>query len=141
MKFFGQHINKDKQMDKISGWIAHMVLNIQDKFSRMLLSFTKKWNRNQQIIFLITFSVICVGWCAWITVSSFHLHPFTFSTDNNVVQIEHQPQLQTLTAKITEEEFLKVEEYKRNHPNLSETDPGLYNGLTLIEEMYNQQKK
>jgi hypothetical protein len=38
--------------------------------------------------------------------------------------------------RITEYEFLKVQEYKRTHPNFSKERPGLFDSLILIEQSY-----
>jgi hypothetical protein len=42
---------------------------------------------------------------------------------------------------ITENEFQKVQEYKQTHPNLIKERPGLFDSLTLIEQVYYSQKK
>ena len=38
-------------------------------------------------------------------------------------------------------EFEQVREYKVKHPNLSKTRPGLYDSLSLIEEIYYSHQK
>lgn len=42
---------------------------------------------------------------------------------------------------ITENEFKKVQEYKRTHANLIKERPGLFDSLVLIEQTYYSQKK
>lgn len=141
MKIFKQHTIREKQIDKLSGWIANILLTTQEKFTSTLTSITKKWKRKQQMVFLITFSGIFLGWSTVTMVCSFYapLSPAMFSKE--AIKIRVYKELQNPKAMITEKEFLKVKEYKRSQPKLSETDPRLYNGLTLIEEEYYLQNK
>ncbi len=141
MKMFKQYIKRDKQIDKLSGWIANILLTTQEKFANELTAITKKWRRKQQIAFLITFSGIFLGGSVATMVCSFYVSPSPATFSNETIKIDVYKDSQNSKAIITEKEFLKVKEYKRSHPKLLETNPRLYNGLILIEEEYYLQNK
>lgn len=140
MKIFRPNIKREKQIDKLSGWIANILLTIQEKFSNELTAITKKWRRKQQIVFLITLSGIFLGGSVATMICSFYVSPSHATFSNETIKIDVYKNSQNSKAMITEKEFLKVKEYKRSHPKLLETNPRLYNGLTLIEEYYLQNK-
>ena len=139
-------LNKKKEgqvnlSEKAATGIANGILKSQRWLANTLESLTNKWKQKQQWIFLYTVCFLFGGLSVAAIVSSFKfpknakaLIPNSISVPKNIYK-EDKPLL------ITENEFQKVQEYKRTHPNLIKEKPGLFESLTLIEQSYYSQKK
>jgi hypothetical protein len=127
--------------DKAATGIANGILKSQRWFANTLESLTKKWKQKQQWIFLYTVCFLFGGLSIAAIVNSFKvpenakaLMPKSISVPKNIYKADK-------AFVITENEFQKVQEYKRTHPNLINQSPGLFDSLVLIEQSYYSQKK
>lgn len=127
--------------DKAATHIADGILKSQRWFANTLESLTNKWNQKQQWIFLYAVCLVFGGLSIAGMVNSFKIEanphrimPKSVSLPKNIYKA-NKPFL------ITENEFQKVQEYKRTHPNLLKERPGLFDSLLLIEQSYYSQKK
>ena len=127
--------------DKAATGIANGILKSQRWFANTLESLTNKWKQKQQWIFLYTVCFLFGGLSIAEVVNSFKvpenakvLMPKSISVPKNIYK-------EGKAFLITENEFQKVQEYKRTHPNLIKERPGLFDSLVLIEQSYYSQKK
>ena len=127
--------------DKAATGIANGILKSQRWFANTLESLTNKWKQKQQWIFLYTVCFLFGGLSIAAIVNSFKvpenskaLMPKSISVPKNIYK-------EGKAFLITENEFQKVQEYKRTHPNLIKERPGLFDSLVLIEQSYYSQKK
>ena len=127
--------------DKAATGIANGILKSQRWFANTLESITNKWKQKQQWIFLYTVCFLFGGLSIAAIVNSFKvpenskaLMPKSISVPKNIYK-------EGKAFLITENEFQKVQEYKRTHPNLIKERPGLFDSLVLIEQSYYSQKK
>ena len=141
MKLFKKNITNSPLSDKAAKGIASGILKSQNGFARQMYSLTKSWKPKQQWIFLYLVCLVFGGLSVAAIVNSFKtkepdkaMIPKSISVPKNI----HQ---QTNEFAITENEFQQVEEYKRKYPNLQKERPGLYDSLSLIEQVYYSQKK
>jgi hypothetical protein len=141
MKLFKRKEDQVNIPDKAAIGIANGILKSQRWFANTLESLTNKWKRKQQWIFLYAVCLVFGGLSIAAMVNSFKtganpkgLMPKSISVPKNIYK-ENKPFL------ITENEFQKVQEYKRTHPNLLKERPGLFDSLILIEQSYYSQKK
>ena len=141
MKLFKRKEGQVNIPDKAANGIANDMLKSQRWFANTLESLTNKWKQKQQWIFLYTVCFLFGGLSIAAIVNSFKvpenskaLMPKSISVPKNIYK-EDKPFI------ITENEFQKVQEYKRTHPNLIKERPGLFDSLILIEQSYYSQKK
>ena len=127
--------------DKAATGIANGILKSQRWFATTLESITNKWKQKQQWIFLSTVCFLFGGLSIAAVVNSFKvtenaktLMPKSISVPQNIFKEDK-------LFIITVNEFQKVQEYKRTHPNLIKERPGLFDSLVLIEQSYYSQKK
>ena len=141
MKLFKRKEGQVNIPDKAATGIANGILKSQRWFANTLESLTNKWKQKQQWIFLYTVCFFFGGLSIAAIVNSFKvpenakaLMPKSISVPKNIYKAD-KPFL------ITENEFQKVQEYKRTHPNLIKERPSLFDSLVLIEQSYYSQKK
>ena len=141
MKLFKRKEGQVHIPHKAATAVANGILKSQRWFANTLESLTNKWKQKQQWIFLYTVCFLFGGLSIAAIVNSFKfpenakvLLPKSISVPKNIYKGE-KPFL------ITENEFQKVQEYKRTHPYLIKEKPGLFESLTLIEQSYYSQKK
>lgn len=141
MKLFKRKEGQVNLPNKAATGIANGILKSQHWFADTLESVTNKWKQKQQWIFLYTVCLVFGGLSITAMVNSFKkqensktLMPTSISVPKNIYKGDQ-------AYRITENEFQKVQEYKRTHPNLSKERPGLFDSLMLIEQSYYSQKK
>ena len=141
MKLFKRKEGQVNIPDKTATGIANGILKSQRWFANTLESLTNKWKQKQQWIFLYAVCLVFGGLSAAAIVHCFKvpenakaLMPKSISVPKNIFKGDK-------TFLITENEFQKVQKYKRTHPNLLKERPGLFDSLTLIEQTYYSQKK
>ena len=141
MKMFDKNINKEIIKDKAAKGIANGILRSQNIFSKYMGVFTQKWKPKQQWIFLCAVCLFFGGLSITAIVIPFktkRMKTFTIPKSIIGVAIIHQ---QTRVSAITENEMKQVQEYKNKYPNLEKERPGLFDSLSLIEQVYYSQKK
>jgi len=141
MKLFKRKEGQANIPDKAATGIANGILKSQRWFANTLESLTNKWKQKQQWFFLYAVCLVFGGLSIAAIVNSFKtgansntLMPKSISVPKNIYK-EDKPFL------ITENEFQKVQEYKRTHHSLLKERPGLFDSLSLIEQYYYSQKK
>lgn len=141
MKLFKKKKSQVNIPDKAAIGIANVIIKSQRWFANTLEGLTNKWKQKQQWIFLYAVCLIFGGLSIAALINPFKfpenakvLIPKSISVPKNIYK-EDKPLL------ITENEFQKVQEYKRTHPNLLKERPGLFDSLILIEQTYFSQKK
>ena len=141
MKLFKRNEGQVNIPDKAATGIANGILKSQRWFANTLESLTNKWKQKQQWIFLYTVCFLFGGLSIAAIVNSFKvpgnskaLMPKSISVPKNIYK-------EGKAFLITENEFQKVQEYKRTHPSLIKERPGLFDSLVLIEQSYYSQKK
>ncbi len=141
MKLFNRKEGQVNLPDKAATGIANGILKSQYWFANTLESLTNKWKQKQQWIFFYTVCLVFGGLSITAMVNSFKkeansktLMPKSISVPKNIYKGDQ-------TYRITENEFQKVQKYKRTHPNLLKERPGLFDSLILIEQSYYSQKK
>jgi len=141
MKLFSKNIKNSALTDKAANGIASGILKSQNGFAKCMYSLTKNWKQKQQWIFLYLVCLVFGGLSIVAIVNSFKTQepdkaiiPKSISVPRNI----HQQNNEFI---ITENEFQKVQEYKRKYPNLQKERPGLFDSLSLIEQVYYSQKK
>ena len=141
MKLFKKNITANELTDKAANGIANRILKSQNGFAKLMYSITKNWKQKQQWIFLYLICLFFGGLSIVAIVNSFKdkesnnaIIPKSISVPKNI----HQ---QSNVFVITENEFQQIQEYKRTYPNLQKERPGLFDSLTLVEQIYYSQKK
>lgn len=141
MKLFKRNKSQVNIQDKAATGIANGILKSQRWFATNLETLTNKWKQKQQWIFLYLICIAFGGMSIAAIVNSFKtpanskdLIPKSISVPKNIYK-EDKPFL------ITENEFQKVQEYKRTNLNLIRERPGLFDSLIQIEQSYYSQKK
>ena len=141
MKLFKRNKSQLNIQDKAATGIANGILKTQNWFAINLQQVTKSWKQKQQWIFLYLVCLVFGGLSIVAIVNSFKasdkeksIIPKPISTPKNIYRGDKE-------FLITENEFQKVQEYKQSHPNLIKERPGLFDSLTLIEQVYYSQKK
>ncbi|MEO7488870.1 MAG: hypothetical protein ABIU77_17295 [Ferruginibacter sp.] len=134
-------MNKETITDKAANGIANGILKSQTGFAICMHSITKNWEGRQQWIFLSAVCV-CFGGLSIIAV----VNPFRMQGDGDSIRpksivVPRNIHRQNNGFAITENELKKAQEYKAGHPNLQKERPGLFDSLSLIEEVYYLQKK
>ena len=141
MKFFRRNINQSIIQDKAATGIANGILKSQRWFANTLESLTNKWKQKQQWIFLYTICCLFGGLSIAAIVNSFKVPETTKAIMPKSITVPKNIYKEDKAFLITENEFQKVQEYKRTHPNLIKERPGLFDSLVLIEQSYYSQKK
>ena len=141
MKLFSKNISNSPITDKAANGIANGILKSQNGFARYMFSVTKNWKQKQQWIFLY---LVCLFFGGLSIVAI--VNPFkTKEQDKAIIPkfIFMPKSIHQLNNEfvITENEFQQVQEYKRKYPNLQKERPGLFDSLSLIEQVYYSQKK
>ena len=141
MKLFKRNKSQVNIQDNAATGIANCILKSQRWFASNLENLTNKWKQKQQWIFLYAVSLVFGGLSIAAMVNFFktgansnRLMPKSITVPKNVYKEDE-------AFIITENEFQKVQEYKRTHPNLIKERPGLFDSLVLIEQSYYSQKK
>ena len=127
--------------DKAATGIANGILKSQRWFANTLENMTNKWKQKQQWIFLYTVCLLFGGLSIAAMVHSFSIPENAKALMPNSISVPKNIYKEEKAFLITENEFQKVQEYKRTHPNLIKERPGLFDSLVLIEQSYYSQKK
>ena len=124
--------------DKAAGFIADTILCLQHWFANNMKSISQKWEQQQQWIFLIGVCFL-FGGLSIASIVNANNDPLTMMVPEGITFPKN-----TFSGNdvflITENEFQKVLEYKRNDPNLQQERPALFDSLNLIEQSYYSQK-
>jgi hypothetical protein len=141
MKYLNKQMNKETITDKAANGLANGILKSQTGFTKFMHSITKNWKGRQQWIFLCAVC-LCFGGLSIIAL----VNPFRIQDNDNAIipksiAVPKNIHEQKNGFSITENELKKVQEYKAGHPNLQKERPGLFDSLSLIEEVYYSQKK
>jgi hypothetical protein len=127
--------------DKSATGIANGILKSQRWFANTLESLTKKWKQKQQWIFLYTVCFLFGGLSITAMVNSFKVPENTKALIPKSISVPKNIYKEVKGFIISENEFQKVQEYKRKNPDLLKERSGLYDSLILIEQSYYSQKK
>ena len=143
MKLFKRNKSQLNMQDKAATGIANCILKTQNWFamSLCLQEVTKNWKQRQQRIFLYLVCIAFGGMSIVAIVHSFKISDKAKSVITKSIIIQGNTYKKDKAFLITENEFQKVQEYKLKHPNLIKERPGLFDSLTLIEQVYYSQKK
>jgi hypothetical protein len=141
MKLFKRKEGQVNITDKAAIGIANGILKSQRWFANTLESLTNKWKQKQQWIFLYTVCFLFGGLSIAAIVNSFKEPETTKAITPKSITVPKNIYKEEKAFLITENEFQKVLEYKRTHPNLIKEKPGLFDSLALIEQSYYSQKK
>jgi hypothetical protein len=141
MKLFKRKEGQVNIPDKAATGIANGILKSQRWFANTLESLTKKWKQKQQWIFLYTVCCLFGGLSIAAIVNSFKVPENAKTIMPKPITVPKNIYKEDKAFLITENEFQKVQEYKRTHPNLIKEKPGLFASLALIEQSYYSQKK
>ena len=141
MKSFLKHTGKEPWIDKAATGIAGCIIRIQKGFSRIMNQLTKRWKLQQQRAFLLLICVAFGGLSLFLIIDSFNktgvekiIIPKYISSPGHMSQMENK-------IMITPNEFQQVQQFKGLHPNLQNERPGLFDTLSLLEQIYYSQKK
>ena len=144
MKLFRKGLVQTKSgvSDKAAGWIANSILKVQGKFAGTLGKLSVSWKRKQQWIFLYTVCLVFGGLSIISVIQSFKTNHILKTTAIKVPRNIHKES----SVRITENEFKKVENFKRSldsgsREKLKEERPGLMDSLEMVEQLYYSQKK
>ncbi len=141
MKLFKRNKSQLNIQDKAATGIANGILKTQNWFAINLQQVTKNWKQKQQWIFLYLVCIAFGGMSIVAIVNSFKVSDKAKSIIPKPISIPGNTYKKDKAFLITENEFQKVQEYKQTHPNLIKERPGLFDSLTLIEQVYYSQKK
>ena len=141
MKLFKRKVGQVNIPDKAATVIANGILKSQRWFANTLESLTNKWKQKQQWIFLFAVFLVFGGLSMAAMVNSFKTRANSNTLMPQSITVPKNIYKEDKAFLITENEFQKVQEYKRTHPNLIKERPGLFDSLILIEQTYYSQKK
>ena len=141
MKSMNRQINKEALTDKAADGIAKGILKSQNGFANYMQSLSKNWKDKQQWIFLYFVCLLFGGLSIVAIVNPFRVKDNNSSIIPKSITVPNSIHQQRNGFAITETEFQQVQEYKAKHPNLQKERPGLFDSLSLIEEVYYSQKK
>ena len=141
MKLFKRKEGQVNIHDKAATGIANEILKSQRWFANTLESLTNKWKQKQQWIFLYTVCFLVGGLSIAAIVNSLKVPENSKALMPKSISVPKNIYIEAKAFLITENEFQKVQEYKRTHPNLIKERPGLFDSLVLIEQSYYSQKK
>jgi hypothetical protein len=141
MKLLNKQISKEEITDKAASGIAKGILKSQNGFANYMQSLSKNWMSKQQWIFLYLVCLIFGGLSIIAIVDPFRVKDTNSSLIPKSIAVPKSIHQKRNGFAITENEFQQVQEYKTKHPNLQKERPGLFDSLSLIEEVYYSQKK
>lgn len=141
MKLFSKNIKNSVLTDKAANGIANGILKSQNRFARYMYSITKSWKQKQQWIFFYLVCVVFGGLSIIAIINSFKIKEQDKAIIPKFISVPRNIHQQNNEFVITENEFQQVQEYKRKYPNLQKERPGLFDSLSLIEQVYYSQKK
>jgi hypothetical protein len=141
MKFFKKDIKRNELTDKAANGIAKGILKSQNGFAKTMSSATKNWKQKQQWIFLYLVCLFFGGLSIWAIVNSFENKESNKAIIPKSITVPKNIHPQSNVFVITENEFQQVQEYKRTYPNLQKERPGLFDSLSMVEQIYYSQKK
>lgn len=141
MKLFKRKEGQVNIADKAATGIANGILKSQRWFANTLERLTNKWKQKQQWIFLYSVCFLFGGLSVTAIVNSFKVPENAKALMPKSITVPKNIYKEDKAFIITENEFQKVKEYKRTHPNLLKERPGLFDSLILIEQTYYSQKK
>lgn len=141
MKTMNRQINKEALTDKAANGIAKGILKTQSGFQKYMRSLSKNWKGKQQWIFLYSVCLVFGGLSIVAIVNPFRVKDTNSSLIPKSIAVPKSIHQQRNGFAITENEFKQVQEYKAKHPNLQQERPGLFDSLSLIEDVYYSQKK
>ncbi len=141
MKFLNKQINREAVTDKAASGIAKGILKSQNGFANYMQSLSKNWKGKQQWIFLYSVCLILGGLSIVAIVIPFRIKDTNSNIIPKSIAVPKSIHQQRNGFAITENEIQQVQQYKSKHPNLQTERPGLFDSLTLIEEVYYSQKK
>ena len=141
MKIMNRQINKEALTDKTANGIAKGILKTQSGFEKYMRSLSKNWRNKQQWIFLYLVCLVFGGLSIVAIVNPFRAKETNSSLIPKSIAVPKSIHQQRNGFAITENEFQQVKEYKAKHPNLQKERPGLFDSLSMIEEVYYSQKK
>lgn len=124
----------------IASSMAGYILQVQKAFAEWMEYHTKRWTKGQQKVFLYLLCIVFGGLSMISIVMSKTADKVYKTVGNNLIKMPVKDNKGTAIL-ITEDELKQVQEYKRQHPHLSKDRPGLYDSLTLVEDLYYSQKK
>ena len=140
MKLFKKNIDQTNIPDKAATGIANGILKSQRWFANNLEGLTKKWKQKQQWYFLSAVCILFGGLSIAAIINSFRQSANSKAIMPKAISIPKTIQSNTNPYLITEKEFLQVQTYKQQHPDLMKERTGLFDTLTLIEQSYYSQK-
>lgn len=141
MKLIKRDNGKINIADKTAAGIANGILKLQHLSAMGLQVLTKSWKQKQQWVFLYLICIVFGGSSIIAIVNPFrtsHTLKIIIAKPISTTKNIHKDNKSFL---ITKKEFQRVREYKSAHPNLLKERPGLYDSLSLIEQIYYSQQK
>jgi hypothetical protein len=141
MKLLNKQIDKEAITDKAAAGVAKAILKSQNGFASYMQLLTKTWKGKQQWIFLCMICLFFGGLSIVALVNPFRIKDTDRSIIPKSITVPKNIHQQHKRFGITENELKKVHEYKAKHPNLQQEQPGLFDSLSMIEEIYYSQKK
>lgn len=141
MKLFRKNTDAVTISDKAANGIAGLIIKSNNLFGHHLNKLTGRWQNMHRKIFFFSIVILFCGCNVLMLLQSFR---------NSKVQSFRAPASITTTKsitnkskafQITNDEIQKVREYKSKHPDLSTSNPILYDSLLLIEQIYSSQQK
>ena len=140
MKSIKSGIAKADLANKAATRLANSIIKTQNVFAGYMYAVTKKWKQKQQWIFLYMVCLVFGGLSIVAIINSFKTKTEGKAIMPKPIAIPKNIQQQNNPFIITENEFQQVQEYKRKFPNLQKERPGLYDSLSLVEQIYYSQK-
>ena len=141
MKLFKKDIKRNDLTDKAANGIANGILKSQNGFAKSMSSVTKNWKRKQQWIFLYVVCLFFGGLSILAVVNSLKTREPNKAIILKSISVPKNIHQQSNVFVITESEFHQIQECKRKYPNLQKERPGLFDSLSLVEQIYYSQKK
>jgi len=141
VKLFLKHTGKEPWIDKAATGIAGSIIRIQKGFSRNMNQLTKRWKLQQQRVFLLLVCLFFGGLSFFLIINSFNKTEVEKSIIPKSISTPRNMNLNENSILITQNEFQQVQQFKRLHPNLQNERAGLFDTLSLLEQIYYSQKK
>ena len=141
MKLFKKNIKGNELTDKAANEVAKGILKSQNSFAKYMSRFTKKWKQKQQWVFLYVVCLFFGGMSIMTVVNSFKSKEDSKTIIPKSISLPRNIQQQSNVHAITENEIQQVQKYKSKYPNLQKERPGLFDSLSMVEQIYYSQKK
>ena len=141
MKIFKQHKDLSALPDKAAGRIACLILKVQSGFAAWMSKLSGDWTRKQQWVFLVCTCTVFIVLSIVAVVKPFASPTARSAAGPAPIAIPKPLPKEIPRYAITETEFRRVQQYKQRHPQLQQERPGLFDSLTLIEQLYYSQQK